>query len=71
MKSIIEHSQGLYKVLYALASETGMRAGELYGLELTDIDWIRSRIHVRRSVFDGETQSPKSKNAYRVRSNPG
>jgi integrase len=66
MTSIIEGSAGLYKVLYAIASETGMRAGELYGLELTDIDWIRSQIHVRRSVFDGELQSPKSKNAYRV-----
>lgn len=33
-----EHSKGLYKVLCAIASETGMRAGELYGLEITDID---------------------------------
>lgn len=66
MTQTVEHSTGLYKVLYATASETGMRAGELYGLEITDIDWIRNLIHVRRSVFDGEVQSPKSQNAYRV-----
>jgi len=66
MQAIIENSQGLYKVLYAVASETGMRAGELYGLEITDIDWGRNQLRVRRSVYDGEVQTPKTTNAYRV-----
>jgi len=66
MRVIIENSQGLYKVLYAVASETGMRAGELYGLEISDIDWGRNQIRIRRSVFDGEVQTPKTANAYRV-----
>lgn len=66
MTQTVQHSTGLYKVLCATAGETGMRAGELYGLEITDVDWIRNQIHVRRRVFDGEVQSPKSQNAYRV-----
>ena len=66
MQMIIGASEGLYKVLYATASETGMRAGELYGLEITDVDWGRNQIRVRRSVYDGEVQTPKTANAYRV-----
>lgn len=43
-----------------------MRAGELYGLEVTDIDWSRNQIHVRRSVYGGQMQTPKTQNVYRV-----
>ena len=66
MQLIIDASAGQDKVIYAVASETGMRAGEIYGLEVTDIDWIRNQIHVRRSVYDGQIQTPKTQNAYRV-----
>jgi integrase len=66
MQSIIEHSTGTTKLMFAIAAETGMRAGELYGLETTDIDFIRNQIHVRRSVYDGELQEPKTRNALRV-----
>lgn len=66
MQALIENSEGLYKVLYSIAAETGMRAGELYALEITDVDFIRNQIHVRRSVYDGVVQSPKTQNAYRV-----
>lgn len=67
MTAIIENSEGVYKVLYSIASETGARAGELFGLEISDIDWLRNQIHIRRSVYDGEVQTRlKTDNAYRV-----
>jgi site-specific recombinase XerD len=66
MQQLIEKAEGVYKVLYAIAAETGMRAGELYGLEITDIDFIRNQIHVRRSVYDGAVQSVKTQNGKRV-----
>jgi integrase len=66
MMKMIEESEGMDKVLYATATETGARAGEIYGLEITDIDFIRNQIHIRRSVYDGEVQTPKTNNAYRV-----
>ena len=66
MQAMIVNSEDQDKVIYAVASETGCRAGELYGLEITDIDFIRNQIKVRRSVYDGEFQSPKTKNAVRV-----
>ena len=66
MQLLVQNFEGQDQVIYATASETGMRAGELYGLEVTDIDWTRNQIHVRRSVYDGQIQTPKTQNAYRV-----
>ena len=34
--------------------------------KLSDIDFLRNQIRVRRSVYDGEVQTPKTKNAFRV-----
>jgi integrase len=66
MQLLVQNSEDQDQVVYALASETGMRAGELYGVEITDINWNRNQIHVRRSVYDGQIQTPKTQNAYRV-----
>ncbi len=44
---------------------TPERTGELYGLRAEDVDFSRCILHVRRSVWDGSEQSPKSDNAYR------
>ena len=48
--AIIASALGQYRVLFTLAAETGMRAGELYGLRVEDIDFGRNLIHVRRSM---------------------
>jgi integrase len=66
MGSIIAQAQGMWRVLFATAAETGARAGELYGLEVADIDFARNIIHVRRSVWEGQKQSTKSRNANRA-----
>ena len=66
MGKIIAEAQGMWKVLFATAAETGARAGELYGLEVADIDFVRNIIHVRRSVWEGLKQSTKSRNANRA-----
>lgn len=66
MGKIISEAQGMWKVLFATAAETGARVGELYGLEAADIDFARNIIHVRRSVWEGQKQSTKSRNANRA-----
>jgi integrase len=66
MGSIIAQAQGMWRVLFATAAETGARAGELYGLEPADIDFARNIIHVRRSVWEGQKQSTKTRNANRA-----
>ncbi len=54
-----------YHTFYWLAVETGMRAGELCGLRVSDFDFERGLVSVRQSVWRGKFQSPKSENAVR------
>jgi len=61
---IIAASQGEDRVFYWLAAETGLRAGEIAGLKLTDIDG--ERLNVNRSVWGGKDQSPKTNSAIRT-----
>ena len=66
VERILGAAEGQYKILFATAAGTGMRAGELYGLQVEDIDFSRNVIHVRRSAWEGELQSPKTRNARRA-----
>ena len=43
-----------------------MRAGELTGLRLDDLDLEGRMMHVRQSAWHGKIQSPKTENAYRA-----
>jgi integrase len=48
--------------LFLTAAMTGLRQGELLGLHWSDVDWVRQRLHVRRSFCQRSKQelSPKS-----------
>ncbi|HEV2578270.1 MAG TPA: site-specific integrase [Acidobacteriaceae bacterium] len=61
---IIASSQGGHRVFYWLAAETGLRAGELAGLKLDDIDG--ERLRVDSSIWGGNEQAPKTENALRT-----
>lgn len=52
-------------VFFLMAVTTGMRAGELLGLQKGDIDFHNNQIHVRRSMWKGRFVTPKSKYAIR------
>jgi len=52
------------RVFYWLAAETGLRAGELAGLKLSDIDG--ERLTINRSVWHSQEQTPKTNNALRT-----
>jgi len=54
-----------HRTFYRLAVETGMRAGELCGLRICDIDFHGSTVSVRQSAWRGKIQSPKSESAVR------
>lgn len=62
---IVAESEGVYKMLFAMAASTGMRCGELYGLLTEDIDFERCSILVRRSFCRGEVNSVKTDNSWR------
>jgi integrase len=65
VEGILGRAKGRYKVLFALLAGTGLRIGEALGLKLNDFSGDFSTIKVRRSVWRGSTQTPKTDNALR------
>jgi integrase len=65
LQRIIEGAEGQYRILFALLAGTGMRIGEAAGLHLDDLDLDNCVIHVRRGVWNGREQAPKTVNAVR------
>ena len=52
-------------MLFHLAGASALRAGELFGLHVEDVDMSRGVIHVRRSVWRGQEVSPKTRKGCR------
>ena len=65
VQGILSRSTGAKRLFYWLAVETGMRAGELCGLRVCDVDPFRKLVRVRQAVWRGKFQTPKTKNAIR------
>ena len=49
------------RMLFMTAVLTGLREGELFGLQWGDIDWLNRQIHVRRTYNHRRFYEPKSK----------
>jgi integrase len=64
-KKLLEHCDNHYKIAYLTAFQTGLRAGELWGLQWGDIDWNSKKIYVRHTPWKGKLTTPKTKNAIR------
>jgi integrase len=54
------------EVMWFLFAETGLRAGEVFGLKNSDIDFQNLTLTVNRSNFNGKDQEPKTENAFRT-----
>ncbi|MDD2785908.1 MAG: site-specific integrase [Patescibacteria group bacterium] len=50
----------MWKEMLLMALRTGMRLGELFGLDWSDVDFDRKMINVRRSIVRGHVGTPKS-----------
>lgn len=48
------------EALYILAITTGMRSGELLGLQWGDVDFRSGTLQVRRTIFNGRVETPKT-----------
>jgi integrase len=66
MIQIVNAATGQWKVVFAILASTGLRAGEAFGLHVEDLDFAAGRIHVRRSVWNGEETTVKTRQGYRV-----
>jgi integrase len=65
-RSIITEAKGQYRVMFAIAAMTGLRAGEILALQTGDFDLERNLLTVRRSVWRGKVQPPKTINSLAV-----
>jgi integrase len=64
--TIINTAAGQYRVMFAIAAMTGLRAGEILALQKSDFDLERNLLTVRRSVWRGKLQTPKTSNSQAV-----
>lgn len=62
---IIDKMPILMQAFFAIGFFTGMRTGEIIGLQWRDIDWDNRIIQVRRSRRQGVETEPKTKNSIR------
>ncbi len=60
-RQIIAAAEEPFKTMFAVAAMTGIRAGELLGLQVDDLDFARRLVTIRRSVWRGQIQLPKSR----------
>lgn len=58
--AIINTAAGQYRVMFAIAAMTGLRAGEILALQRADFDLERNLLTVRRSVWRGKVSTPKT-----------
>lgn len=61
IQRIIAAASGPLKSFYWLAAETGMRAGELCGLRIEDLDLGKCCVNVKQSVWRGKVHAAKFK----------
>ena len=66
MRQVVNAVTGQWKVLFATLAGTGMRCGEAFGLHVEDVDLKTGRIFIRRSVWNGQEGSVKTKRGFRV-----
>jgi len=50
-----------WRTMFAIAAMTGLRVGEVMGLQKADLDFERRVVHVKRSAWYGRVQTCKSK----------
>jgi integrase len=60
-RKIITVASEPYRTMFAIAAMTGLRVGEVVGLQRADLDFERRVIHVQRSAWYGRVQTVKSK----------
>lgn len=60
-RKIIMLASEPYRTMFAIAAMTGLRAGEVMGLQKADLDFELRLIHVERAAWYGRVQTVKSK----------
>ena len=61
VRKIIGLAEEPFRTMFCVLAMTGIRAGELFGLKIDDLDFDRRLVHIRRSTIRGRVQSVKSR----------
>ncbi len=65
LQRIIRAAEEPYRTFYWLAAESGLRAGELCGLRVDNLNLEHGELYVCQSVWRGQLQDPKTENSTR------
>ena len=63
VQQIVATAREPSKTMFSVLAMTGMRAGEMLGLQWGDVDFARGCIYIRRSAWYGHLQTTKSKSS--------
>ncbi|WP_371654166.1 MULTISPECIES: tyrosine-type recombinase/integrase [unclassified Streptomyces] len=58
VRALIDASPARYRALFLLAASSGLRQGELFGLEVDGVDFLRREVTVRQQIIDPEDGEP-------------
>jgi integrase len=61
VRKLLENAGDQWRPILLMAVSTGMRQGELLGLQWGDIDWTAKQVHVRRQYNSGRFSDLKTK----------
>ncbi len=65
VKVLLDKSNDFLKLYLAIGFYTGMRTGEILGLQYNDIDFKRKVIYVSRTIGEGKISTPKTRKSIR------
>jgi integrase len=66
VRSIIDNVPAKYRPLFVCAALTGLRLGELLGLQWKHIDFAGAKLRIEQSLWNGQLVSPKTKGSIRT-----
>ena len=66
VKRILANTEGAERMFFWLAAETGLRAGELIALRVSDLDTAKLSLEVSKAIWNGEEHNPKSEAGFRT-----
>ena len=56
---LIDAAEPAWRTMITLALKSGLRLGELHGLQWSDVDFVAGRLTVRRNIWRGVINTPK------------
>lgn len=60
VQALLSEANEFFKLYLAIGFYTGMRVGEIIGLQYDDFDFKNRVIHVKRSIYKGNVTTPKT-----------